>query len=73
MERKIGQLYAWNRRGFGLIVVSPRERYFVHVSEIDLDRLPVAGEQVTFETTRPRKLWQLPCAVRVQPVAEVKS
>ena len=72
MERKIGSFYAWNIAGWGFIMVTPLERYFVHVSEVGLDHIPVVGEQVSFEVSPPRKEGKLPCAVRVKPIELVK-
>ena len=68
MKRLEGTFYSWNERGYGLIFITPKLRYFMHVSEFDSDHLPVVGEKVNFEAVPPRKEGQLPCAVNVKPV-----
>jgi hypothetical protein len=73
MERFIGRFYSWNERGYGLIFVTPQQRYFMHISEFQSDHIPVVGEQVTFLTGPPRKNGALPCAVDVRPIAAVQS
>jgi hypothetical protein len=71
MERKIGKFYSLNKRGFALICVTPRERYFMHFSEYDSDQFPVVGERVSFEPRPPLhpERGQLPLAVLAKPVA----
>jgi hypothetical protein len=68
MERLIGSFYSWNERGYALIFVTPKQRFFMHISEFDSDSFPVIGQRVSFEVAPPRKQGQLPCAVGVKPV-----
>jgi hypothetical protein len=70
MERKIGTVYSSNPKGWIFIYVTPQERYFLHVSEVKSDHLPVLGDRLTFTPAPPRKAGQLPCAVDAQPVIE---
>jgi cold shock CspA family protein len=75
--RVVGQVYSWNKRGFGLIFVTPQERYFAHISEIRMNRVPELGERVSFVVKPPRKenAGQLPLACDVRPIEamEVRS
>ena len=68
IERKVGMFYSWNIQGFGFIMVTPKERYFAHISEVNLDHPPIAGEQVSFLVSPPRKQGKLPCAVDIKPI-----
>ena len=63
MERKIGAVYSVNPKGGLFVCVTPRERYFLHISELKADRFAVAGDKVSFTPAPPRKPGQLPCAV----------
>jgi cold shock CspA family protein len=76
MERIVGTFYSWNEHGYAMIAVSPRQRYFMHVSEFDSDKFPIIGQQVSFEVAPPRKPGQpgqLPCAVNVKPVVATSA
>ena len=73
MERKQGCFYSWNERGYGLIFITPQERYFMHISEFFADHLPIVGERVSFLIGPPRKAGALPCAIDVRPIAAVQS
>jgi cold shock CspA family protein len=73
MERQIGTFYSWNERGYAMIFVTPKQRYFMHVSEFDSDKFPIIGQQVSFEIAPPRKPGQLPCAVNVKPVVATSA
>jgi len=68
MERLVGSFYSWNERGYALIFVTPRQRYFMHISDFPSDHIPVVGEKVSFNVAPPRKPGQLPCAVNVHPI-----
>ena len=73
MERIVGAFYSWNERGYAMIFVTPKQRYFMHVSEFDSDKFPVVGQRISFEVAPPRKSGQLPCAINVKPVIAVAS
>jgi hypothetical protein len=71
MERLVGTFYSWNERGYALICVTPKKRFFMHVSEFDSDEFPKVGQQVSFEVAPPRhpeRPRQLPLAVSAKPV-----
>jgi hypothetical protein len=68
MERKIGKVYSANPKGWFFIYVTPQERYFLHISELKLDRMLLIGETVNFEVAPPRKPGQMPCAVDARPI-----
>jgi cold shock CspA family protein len=67
-HRVTGRVYSWNKRGFGLIFVTPQERYFAHISEILADRILKPGDVVSFTTKPPRRqgVGQLPLACEVR-------
>jgi hypothetical protein len=68
MEPLKTTFYSWNGRGYALIFITPKLRYFMHISECDSDRLPIVREKVSIGAPAPRKEGQLPCAVNVKPV-----
>lgn len=68
-ERRVGTIYSWNEKGFALIFVTHKQRYFMHISEFDSIAVPIVGDRVSFEVAPPRKEGGLPCAVDVRPIA----
>jgi len=69
VERKIGTVYSSNPKGWIFLFVTPRERYFGHMSAMTaLDTIPAVGDRVSFLAAPARKPGQLPCAVDIQAV-----
>jgi cold shock CspA family protein len=72
MERKIGTVYSSNPKGWMFVYVTPQERYFLHISELNADHLANLGERVSFEIAPPLHDGKLPRAVNaviVEPVS----
>ena len=72
-SRLTGQFYCWNEKGYGFLYITPQQRFFVHISQIRFDHVPVVGEKVTFVPGPPRKEGpdQLPLALDVQAIEGV--
>jgi cold shock CspA family protein len=73
MERKIGVVQVWSKRGFAILRVGPEsslERYFLHVSKIRSGTAtPLPGMKVEFEVSdRPVTEGQLPMAIRADVI-----
>jgi len=77
---KVGKLRSWNEAGYGLVIVSVKEKYFLHASNIsqipdDLTE-PVIGSEVQFEVAPPYKngkLHQAVNAVITSPVVKAEG
>jgi hypothetical protein len=67
-ERKIGVIRSWNERGFGIVLVTHKERYFCHITQFDRATPPEVGEKVRFDVKPPRKPGELPQAINVTPI-----
>jgi cold shock CspA family protein len=75
MDRKIGVIQNWTKRGFGIVRVGPEsslERYFLHVSKIRSGTAtPVAGMEVVFDVSdRPVQEGNLPAALRADIIVD---
>jgi hypothetical protein len=65
---KVGTVYSSNPKGWIFIYVTPKERYFGHMSQLmEFDVIPPVGVRVTFEVAPPRKPGQLSNAVNIKP------
>jgi len=71
-QKKIGKLRSWNQeRGFGIIEISRKERYFLHITEVDENSPdPVVGSMYAFSVRPGSDPNRLPVAVDAVPVAQ---
>jgi hypothetical protein len=66
-ERKIGTVYSSNPKGWVFLFVTPKERYFGHLTQMGaLDTIPAVGTKVSFTPAPPFKEGSLTCAHDVQ-------
>lgn len=67
-----GKLCSWNARGFGIVSVSVKERYFLHVTDIaeipDGYLTPPVGATVQFDAAEPINNGKLPRAVNARVI-----
>jgi hypothetical protein len=76
MEReKQGILVSWNQiRGFGVVVVSRTENYFLHTrSIVEGPEVPARGSVVYFDVAPPFNNGKLPNAVNAIILVDRKS
>jgi hypothetical protein len=74
---KEGKLYSWHANGFGVVAVSVKERFFLHVSNIveipdDLASPPI-GSTVQFDVAEAKNGGKLPQAVNARVIPPTQS
>jgi hypothetical protein len=77
---KKGKLYSWHDNGYGVVSVTVKERYFLHVTDIaeipdDLETPPI-GSTVHFDVAPPHGNGKLPRAtnaVVIPPAVETET
>lgn len=67
-----GIVESWkDERGFGIVRITFKQRFFLHVSQWQHDEAPFHGQSVSFETADPRPGGALPQAIDVRPEPQI--